>query len=918
MNLLNNLIALITIAIHSIKLHTAKVQEPCKKPRKLIKQGNYTIAGLFPLHLYRTGRQIYEFNLQAAVWAEAMIYAIDEINANKNILPDIELGYAIYDTCNMIDVAHKSVLELIMDKSIANELDQYISMTHSHTDKNPNTTVHLNLTSNKNDGMIEMKCSCNKHPPPFISLIGGASSKISISISTILGIDLVPQLSYSSTSIDLSNKLNHPSFLRTIPPDDFQSQFIVDILQYYNWKYINVYATDDFYGRVGVDFLLPLLELKGICVAVLQIFKTTLIPNDVDLSVRKLMSTQAANVTILWSGKSAARAILRSAEKLTLYTQTWIATEGWGGDEEILKINPKVVQGILGVIPLMKFYEPLEKHLIGKTEQDLHAYKLFYNAGNCNGSQLNKSTDNCVQHHQFERNSQILRIKLPNVIDAVHAVAYGLHATHINNTKDPSREDLQHAKLLAAIKSLNFRGASGINVSFNDNGDPNTAAYSLVNTRLAGNAQLEFIIVARWDSKNRKIIFSKNASVSFAGSRTDAPASKCSDECKPGYYAFTGTSKQCCWVCLQCPRDTYKGTKGNEKCTTCPAASISSHNNTKCLALEEKYMTFTSTRGIIIVICCAIGVALSLTGIITFVIYRETPLVRSSNRELSYFQLVITTLTFIQPILYIGKPVLITCYLRPLMFGVLFAISHSIIFTKADRLLRIFKKNYRITKTSDAIMLSNTFQVMIVALLAGLAILICALSFLLDPPSVHREINRHQIEVYIKCAHLSTPVILLIAYLGVISVTCIIYTFRARNLPKQFREGRYIGLGMFIASLAWIFYLPISFSVTSQELKDFALCMAMIISNATLLLVIYGPRTWKIWVHPEENSPKAFRHNFTTADIQSTHPALIIPWRSTSCVTESRPNSNRSDRPNSSLSDKDNVSTKSKIRNTTM
>ena len=802
-----------------------QTQQICNAPRKITKEGDHTVAALFPIHLYNSTTSKYELNLQAAVWVEALIFAIDEINSNRTILGDKTLGYRIYDTCNIVSIAQRSVLEMMLDTGISNG------------------------SGNIGYNASNLKCTCmSNYTSNVVSVIGGASSKISTHVSTLLGVDRIPQISYSSTSIDLSNKQRHPSFLRTIPPDNFQAEFIIDILDNYKWTYINVFASDDSYGRVGVDYLLPLLENKGICVAVLEVFSTRLNPEEFDSTVAKLMDEKAANVTVLWSGKTAARALINAAARVKLHGQTWIATEGWGGDEEMLKMDSRVIKGMIGGIPLIKLYEPFENHLVGKSTRGLRAYKEFYNATSCQNVSNNQET--CPKLHIFKNSSYILRVKIANVIDAVYVVANGLRRL--------SNQTTSYQELLNVMKELKFVGSTGMTVQFNENGNPSTAAYSLVNTRLNQDGTLGFQLLGQWDSESREISFLNDVEIQFAGEGATVPLSRCADVCGPGFYAFMETNKKCCWKCLRCREDTFKDKQGNGQCTPCIETSVSNKNNTGCIELTDLYLKMNSIYGIIVVILSVLGAALSFTGAVIFILFRDTPLVRSSNRELSILQLIISTLAFLYPLLYLIKPNVIICYARPLIFGVLFSISNSIIFTKADRLLRIFKIRYRVKRRSVTLALSNKFQLLIVVAMAGLAVLLCLMSFIYIPPVLGKTIDRGNLSIEIKCVNTAFVTNLLVAYMGIISITCIVYTIKSKDLPRQFREGRYIGLGMFVASLVWLFYLPIALSGQLKEV-DFAFCLAVCISNATMLSVIYWSKAWRILLHPEENNPETFR-----------------------------------------------------------
>ena len=66
----------------------------------------------------------------------------------------------------------------------------------------------------------------------MVGIIGGQSSAVSIQLANLLRLFKVPQISYLSTSVTLSNKQKYDYFFRTVPSDVNQAQAIVEILKY--------------------------------------------------------------------------------------------------------------------------------------------------------------------------------------------------------------------------------------------------------------------------------------------------------------------------------------------------------------------------------------------------------------------------------------------------------------------------------------------------------------------------------------------------------------------------------------------------------------------------------------------------------------------------------------------------------------
>ena len=91
---------------------------------------------------------------------QTMAFAIDEINRNSNLLPNVTLGYSLYDNCVKLGIAFRAVLSAVSGQEEQIILDETCAGT-----------------------------------PPVIGIVGDAFSTHSIAISSVLGLYRVPMVS---------------------------------------------------------------------------------------------------------------------------------------------------------------------------------------------------------------------------------------------------------------------------------------------------------------------------------------------------------------------------------------------------------------------------------------------------------------------------------------------------------------------------------------------------------------------------------------------------------------------------------------------------------------------------------------------------------------------------------------------------
>ena len=459
---------------------------------------DFVIGGLFPVFLSeknasnclndnnrfqrftslrRDTENCYRMNLFGLMWVEAMLFAIEEINNSSEILPNVTLGYDIRDSANEVQFAMSAALDF------SSGGEQYSK--DSHTNKT---------------------CSNSS----IVAVIGGAGSKISKAVGYILGVSSIPQISYSSTSPSLSNKANFPSFLRTIPPDHVQAQVMADIVSFYNWTYVSTIATDEDYGRLGIEAFKREIKARNVCISVDELFHPDYtLPetkSQITRIVSALKSDKLAKVVVLFCEIPNALAFLEEAERQNLVGKTWIGTDSWGDKKSILSFRDSTVSGMLAIVPGKGNINKFEQHLATLTPlsskhnpwfedfwQGTYGCKRGKNRTQCKESLRKSNTEvnlqNCSLPHvscqgfhgdKLPNAGSLQSSKAANVMDAVYSVALALDDM-LKCKKEQGLSDggacpnvkngIKPSDVLTYIKNLSFTGKLGFPVVFDKYGD---------------------------------------------------------------------------------------------------------------------------------------------------------------------------------------------------------------------------------------------------------------------------------------------------------------------------------------------------------------------------------------------------------------------------------------------------------------
>ncbi|XP_069830327.1 extracellular calcium-sensing receptor-like [Dendropsophus ebraccatus] len=776
----------------------------------------------------------FSFDFRSFRWIRTMIYAIKQINSNTYLLPNISVGYAIYDTCDNIAQTVKQMFMLI---------------SGSETKDIPNYQCPKKST--------------------LSAVIGESASAISIAMARILGTYYYPQISYFSSINVLSNKQDFPSFFRTIPSDTFQTTALAAIVERFGWKWVGTLAEDNDYGKVGVQLFTEQVVRLGVCIAFsetipLVYFKTKY------LQIVQTIKQSSAKVIIVFSGDTNLLPLVWEIAKQNITGRTWLASEGWSTSTFVIeKEHTSFFRGTLGLAIPTGSIPGLKKFLLQlNTEQepvDFITKSFWENSFECSWPDRTKIQNNmtiCTGNEDLSSvtNTYIdvsqLRITC-NVYNAVYAIVHALHSLW-SCDKEPcmGERNLQPYQLVKALKAVNFTDPDGIYHYFDKNGDP-VAKYDIVNWQMEKNDFLTYKKVGSYYGStimDYQLVIDEQMTL-WNGGESKPPLSECSRSCKPGFRkSILQGQPVCCFSCISCPDGEISNGTDFTDCIRCPPDYWSNRNRDACIPKEVDYLSFGEPLGITFSVAATLGICQTLLVVGVFIKYRNTPIVRANNVEMSFLLLMSLTLSFSGAFTFIGEPSSYLCVLRQVVFGISFVLTISCILVKT----LVVTLAFTMSRPNQGVMkyFHQSHQRILVGFTTIIQIII-SIGFLSFSSSFTKK-NRETVmtKIILECNRESELAFLVsFGYIGLLALLCFILAFMARNLPDSFNEAKFITFSLLVFVMVWVSFIP-GYISTSGKYVTAVEIFAILSSAAGLLACIFFPKCYIILLKPEQNSKK--------------------------------------------------------------
>ncbi|XP_054850313.1 vomeronasal type-2 receptor 26-like, partial [Eublepharis macularius] len=787
----------------------------------------------------------------------ALVFAVNEINENPKILPNITFGFHIYDSNYDPRMAYRTTLDLLFK-------------------------AHRFLPN--------YKCGIQTN---VTGVIGGLDSDTSSCMAELLQVYKIPQVSYGSFEPAAKEETHFPSFYRMAPNEVLQITGIVQLLLRFKWKWVGLIVIDDDGGDNFLHSVELLFAENGICTA----FTKRVQKNARSFSMDEVAICIKNNVPDFMESNVKACVIYGNTQTISwLEFVIWLATtvlplrfpeykgKASSGKVWIMTSQTDFLANLFQKIFDIQMLHGAMSFTIHSTEVpgfqaflqntnplaekgNTFIQDLWEQAFDClipNSVQPTDGNETCTGEESLEDlPTTFFEMSISghsySIYNSVCAIAHALHTIHTRRVKDIGRLiplNVQPWQLHSLLQRISFNNSAGEEIVFNEHGELVTG-FDITNLVTFPNNSYVRVKVGMVDPQappGKEFAIQENMIEWHTELIQVPPSSLCNDLCQPGFSKKRKEKEKfCCYDCAPCPEGRISDQEDMDHCITCSEDHYPNKEQDGCIPKTISFLYLEEPLTIILAFWAFFLSLLTALLLAIFIKHQDTPIVKANNRSLTYILLVSLLLCFLCSLLFIGQPTKAFCLLRQTTFGIIFSVAVSSVLAKTTTVVvafmaskpgNIFRK-WVGKRLAHSIVFSGSF---------GEAI-ICVAWLATSPPFPDLDMNSLTAEIIVQCNEGSvTMFYCVLGYMGLLATISFIVAFLARKLPDSFNEAKFITFSMLVFCSVWLSFVPTYLSTKGKYMVAVEI-FSILASSSGLLGCIFLPKCYVIILKPELNTP---------------------------------------------------------------
>uniref|UniRef100_A0A4X2KSM6 G-protein coupled receptors family 3 profile domain-containing protein n=1 Tax=Vombatus ursinus TaxID=29139 RepID=A0A4X2KSM6_VOMUR len=780
-------------------------------------------------------------------------FAVDEINKNPHLLPNITLGYQLFN--------------------------------NFHNNK---LAVENSLIWLSGRGPTIPNYSCDRQPKS-VAVIGGMSSSLSMSMATILKLYKVPQINYGPFDLLLTDKAQYPYVYQMGSREATLHLAVIQLMLHFDWTWIGLILSDNTRGEYFFNQLKEEMVRNGLCVAFKESVPTIFDTENIEaIKFFFRIIVSSSNVIFIYGDAECFQEFSIEMIDFVLYGKMLVTTSSWdfsvGSNYEIINHYHGTIIFSPSKIEVPGFTDFLRSLNPSVNPEDIFLktfWELVFSCKLSEGSPVEMIHSLCQEHLSL---AHLPRVDLDKhiieqssyVYKAVYLVAQALH--QMLHTTEKETIELGANPVVSWKVAFLFHPWPVKSVSDESCGDGSRMTaekYDILNFKSFPD-RIEALVKVGEVIPHYQGLSINEANIDWPEDFSQTPSSKCSLSCGPGFKKTIREGQPiCCFDCTPCPEGEISNQTDAEQCLQCSEYQYPSKEKDRCLDKTVTFLAYEEPLGMTLA-CLALCFSLLTTLILTvFVKHRDTPIVKANNRSLSYTLLISLSLCFLCSLLFIGRPNTATCLLRQTAFAVVFTVAIASILAKTITVVLAFKATNPGSKLKRCLGSTASYSLILICTLIQMCL--CGIWLGTYPPFLEVDVHSEPGFIVIQCNEGSIiSFYCVLVYLGFLALGSFTMAFLARNLPDTFNEAKFMTFSMLVFCSVWI-----SFLLTYQSTKGKAMVamevFSILASSAGILICIFAPKCYVILLRSDRNTLHILKIKANTSERRTKSSASLSP-----------------------------------------
>ncbi|KAI8745427.1 metabotropic glutamate receptor 2 [Biomphalaria glabrata] len=791
----------------SVALTQAYFVVPKMTDKLYIKKGDVNIGVILSMTDYDASKTCGDMvsSFLPIELTESIAFALDRINSEKTVLPQLSLGFVMTDACKKETVAALQALRFTPNSNTEDYLD---------------TNITTYLQSFK-----------------VVAVIGTDESTTTMPAAQVLNTGKIPLMAFYAFDNRLSDFSYYPNFMSVSAPETFMIHAALKYLAYKQWYYLNLIHDESAVSENLLREMSKMVDFNKFCIDT-QVKVTS------DTNVTKLVqffvkNDNSSKVMFVIADAPVLKRISDAIKKTDSTGKLlWIGLEKWTN----FMSSPDGIKGSIGIHFFSYIPAGFAEHVqhLDNSSANPWLVPLFRTKYNCNDAicirrfiKLNHGMPSALSSQTYLATYMVAQAI------ALHLSIYCPRFT-AKNAEDCLLSNID--TFPKTIRNISLRGYDH---------------YVRINER--GFLEDSYLVYQKSNKDKDPLrpvttISIEDDSLSTLGELDWAtyqfrfeilnPTYFCMPQCAYNEYRYT--ISKCCWSCRQC-QDNEKVSDISQVCEQCPVLywpqEINGHS--VCVFIPPNYYRWNNPVAALLIGLAMGGIVICIVIFLLYFNHRAHPVIRAASIELSCVQLASCILGYCAVPIFLMKPTDIACKIALFLFRFSCNILFLTMLIKAVRVYRIFKlskKNKKITYAGSKFLLIICVGHLILEA-AELYITNMFYPLTVEITQPEMKVNYTELSCKFQKAHL-LPFFIFDFFL---LIMCSLFAFKTQTLPKNFRESRFVSMCIITTLILWIAFMPAYMTLISNNAKTLLLVCAVLINQTNLIIFIFITRlvAWK-------------------------------------------------------------------------